>query len=235
MEPVKFEEHIKSQLQKREIKPSADSWEKLQERLEHKEKPGGPKIWWLGIAAAIAGIFFVVGTLFNDPIDENPGVVEKPFEEIAPAEKVETPIDIQKEVLVSAEKVKKQQESKSEKVLQKAIPERNKIALVTRENLNIETILSEPEQETLPGPSGNAVAQVAANPSEVSDAEIEALLMAATAEINENPAYAVETWNANELLEEVEHELDQNFRQKVFEVLKEGYSKAKTAVVNRNY
>lgn len=236
MEPVKFEEHIKSQLQKREIKPSADSWEKLRERLEHKEKPGGPKIWWLGIAAAIAGIFFVLGTLFNDPIDENPGVVEKPSEEIAPQEKVDPSLDIPKEeVLVAAEKVEKQPEPKIEKAPQKAIPEKNETAVVTRENLNSETVPSAPEEEALPGPSENAVAQVAASPSEVSDAEIEALLMAATKEINEDPEYAVETVNANELLEEVEYELDQSFRQKVFEVLKEGFSKAKTAVANRNY
>jgi hypothetical protein len=40
--------------------------------------------------------------------------------------------------------------------------------------------------------------------------------------------------DANSLLLDVELELEQSIREKVFDVLKEGYFKAKTAVVNRN-
>ena len=79
------------------------------------------------------------------------------------------------------------------------------------------------------------VAEVKPGATPVSDLEVDALLYAAMAELEqERAAYAVQPVNADELLQEVEYELDQNFRQKVFEVLKEGFSKAKTAVANRN-
>ncbi len=68
------------------------------------------------------------------------------------------------------------------------------------------------------------------------DTEIEALLSKAkhdviikTATNNEQSKI-----NANSLLEEVEFDLDQSFRDKVFEKLKVSYKKVSTAVANRN-
>jgi hypothetical protein len=63
------------------------------------------------------------------------------------------------------------------------------------------------------------------------DLEVEALLLLATAELKADSIYTV---NSGDLLHQVEYELDQSFREKVFEVVKDGLKKAKTAVATRD-
>ena len=71
---------------------------------------------------------------------------------------------------------------------------------------------------------------------DISDAELDDFLAEATEKINmERSARSVsEKIDANNLLFDVEMELEQSFREKVFDVLKEGFLKAKTSVANRN-
>jgi hypothetical protein len=74
----------------------------------------------------------------------------------------------------------------------------------------------------------------------ISGDEVDALLAQAASEISRERDRS-QFYNsnneisANALLAEVEDEIYQSFKAKVFEVLKEGYLKAKTAVANRNY
>lgn len=231
MEPVKFEEHIKRQLQKREIKPSAESWDKLEARLEQGKNPSRPKSWWIGIAAAIAGIFFFLGTLFNNPAE--PVIVEQTSEEILPEKKFETP---EPQIVIASEKAEKQ-----EVLTPDALPKKNRIrkteTSIAVQEEPIENAIFEPEEiEVVPvTKTQKAVAEVTVTPAAVSDAEVDALLNAAMAELEQNSSsYAVQPINAEGLLHEVEYELEQNFRQKIFEVLKEGFTKARSAVANRN-
>lgn len=74
---------------------------------------------------------------------------------------------------------------------------------------------------------------------EISEDEVDALLAQAASEISRGRKSQFYSSNyeisANALLAEVEDEIYQSFKAKVFEVLKEGYLKAKTAVANRNY
>ena len=61
-------------------------------------------------------------------------------------------------------------------------------------------------------------------------------MMAAARISMEKPVYITgETVDADSLLWDVEMEMDQSFREKVFDIMKEGYLKARTAVANRNY
>lgn len=69
---------------------------------------------------------------------------------------------------------------------------------------------------------------------EISDAEINALLLAASTEIERDQEVAIERLSADELLYEVEMELEESFRAKVFELLREGLRKTRTAVANIN-
>lgn len=232
MEPVKFEDHIKKQLEKREITPSAGSWEKLEARLEQGPETSGPKLWWVGIAAAIAGVFFFLGTLFNDPVE--PAVVEQTSKEIIPHEAVEQP---ETEVSIASEKTEKQ-----EVTIPDTLPEKEPIlkietAIAVQEKRVENAIFESEETEMIDVPGiEESVSEATPPPSAVSDAEVDALLNAAMADLERNRSlYALQPVDAEELLHQVEYELEQNFRQKVFEVLKEGFSKAKTAVANRNY
>ena len=71
---------------------------------------------------------------------------------------------------------------------------------------------------------------------EVSDAAIDALLLQAQKEIRFEKLYnkTIGVVDANLLLEEVENDLDQSFRSKVFEAIKASYGTVKTAVAQRN-
>ena len=230
MEPVRFEEQIKEQLQKREIKPSAGSWEKLETRLEQGGKPPKPILWWVGIAAAIAGVFFFLGTLFDPGVE--PTIVEQPSEEI----KIQEPVVIQKdEVLIASEETEEEEVSKPVPLPEKGKSSKTEVAVAVQGKPVEDPISESAEPEIIQDQEvGEVVAEVKLTP--VSDEEIDALLNAAMANLEqERSSYAVQPVDAEELLQEVEYELDQSFRQKVFEVLKEGFSKAKTAVANRNF
>jgi len=232
MEPVRFEEQIKKQLQKREIKPSAGSWEKLEARLELEGKPSKPIFWWVGIAAAIAGVFFFLGTLFDLGVE--PSVVEQPSEEI----KIQEPVIKQKpEVLIASDEREKEETPAVEILPEKVKSRKTETAVAALEKPLEDPIFESAEPEIVQNQQvGKIVAEVKPTTSTVSDAEVDALLNAAMAELDKNESfYAAQPVDAEELLQEVEYELDQSFRQKVFEVLKEGFSKAKTAVANRNH
>ncbi|MFD2516477.1 hypothetical protein [Salinimicrobium flavum] len=232
MIPENFDEQVRRQLGKREIKPSAESWEKLEVRLEHKKKKPVLHFWWIGGAAAIAVIFFTLGTFFQNPAAEGPSVViEEPSKEKFKI--TETP----EEIIIAAEDLNVPETPVTQKI--ESLPEKN-----TAENTFSKTLaLTDPVPQTLPQKEEEEVAPQMIdetragnlNTTEVSDAEVEALLQKAGDQLRREQAYAVKTVNAERLLDEVEYELEQNFRHKVFEVLKEGFTKAKTAVANRNH
>ena len=74
-----------------------------------------------------------------------------------------------------------------------------------------------------------------ANPYSV-DNEVDSLLRAAQQEIRFQRLYkqAIQTVNADELLKEVEVDLDNSFRDRVFKAIISGYNGVKTTVTNRN-
>ncbi|WP_128755380.1 hypothetical protein [Aquimarina sediminis] len=125
-----------------------------------------------------------------------------------------------------------------EMVAKKAIENKTEVKVV--EN-NKETIIKD---HILPIDSlvtENKVAQVVAqikelqkNQAQVTDLEINELLLAAQREIKTEQILKSNTVSAASLLQDVEEELDETFKQRVFEALKTGFYKVKTAVVRRD-
>ncbi|WP_074408478.1 hypothetical protein [Aquimarina megaterium] len=72
------------------------------------------------------------------------------------------------------------------------------------------------------------------NNTQVTDDEINRLLLKAQREISTEKILKSSTVSASNLLEDVEAELDETFKQRVFEALKTGFQKVKTAVVERD-
>ncbi|MGB7843280.1 MAG: hypothetical protein WBL21_10840, partial [Salinimicrobium sp.] len=226
MEPVKFEKQAREQLQKREIKPSADSWERLEQRLDGKQDEKGFNLWWIGAVAAVAVVFFFLGTFFgNDEVTQQiPVIVETASEEAQeklPQENVSTQ---KEEIRLASEEVKPEPEKVQKMKQTQQLPQQNsqealavvseKPEMKTPSEETSEMAFSEPEKIQEQASEEKKI------PLEVNDAEIEALLMLASAEIEADPAYAQSTVNAKELLNEVEYELEESFRDKVFEVIK---------------
>lgn len=241
MEPAKFERQAREQLQKREIKPSAGSWEKLEQRLDTKQDEKKFNLWWIGAVAAVAGVFFFLGTFFggDQVTQQTPAVVETASEEAQDELSQENVNTEKEEIQLAAEEVEQEPE-KVQKLKQKQqLQQQNsrKALAVVSKNPEKQAAPKETSEISFLEPQKieEQTSEEKKIPSEVSDTEIEALLMLASAEIEADPAYAQSTINPKELLNEVEYELEESFRDKVFEVIKEGLVKAKTAVANRNF
>ena len=224
-----FEEKFKEELQRREIKPSIGSWEKLQGRLDEDSQPKEKGFAWLWKAVAVAVLFFGLGTMVQNPFDAPQVVEETPREQILEQEN-----SVATEGAATEEAEEKRTEKKifsegnfaeKQNIKPLEIPQQQPPVKVDIADVQSQDPLKmRPEQ-------GNTKAL-----AEVTDAEINALLSTAREELSQDSlAYAAQLPAAEDLLKEVEFELDESFRRKVFEVLKEGYSKARTAVANRNF
>lgn len=172
MAPIKFEEHIREQLEKREIQPSEKSWEKLNARLENEGSKKSSK-WWIGVAAAVI-VCLVVSLFFIDqqkqtatPIVENP-IEVKPGQNSSKFEK-------QSEI-ASEEKTEDKIEEVQEKSTLRKVPNSPKIEEKKVQNAvaGIEITKPEPVKEEAPAISEKVnIAKLAAASEPKKDAEIE--------------------------------------------------------------
>ena len=108
MAPLKLEDNIREQFENREIKPSADAWKKLADKLDQNQKPKRSfGVWW-AIAAGIAGLALLGTLLFNsDPAQQqNEMVVEQAEQPATPdiqPQEVEQIIAVENEQEVAIE------------------------------------------------------------------------------------------------------------------------------------
>ncbi|MFH4968701.1 hypothetical protein V8G61_10910 [Gaetbulibacter sp. M240] len=255
MEQNKFDTAIKSNMEKRRLKPSEGLWDKLSERLDAVEDPKKKNsYWWLGIAASFVGILLVVFQFYKADSTEvlhetnTPGIVNTPK---GPTENKDgfekqgiiTEVEKNKEALVSTEpdiQVENQVVIKEKSLV-------NQETNVVANSQDIETVSG--EERTFNSTEDmksfedqkikdivNNVHAVAQNNQEVTEAYIDSLLLAAEKDIlrqkflNEYQGRV----NAEALLADVESELDESFRTKVFEAVKSSFNSVKTAVANRN-
>ncbi|HKL35241.1 MAG TPA: hypothetical protein VJ899_03025 [Salegentibacter sp.] len=251
MELNRFEKKARERLEERQISPSAGSWDKLSAKLNAEESKPSPKPWKY-IAAAVA-ILMVAGTfLWNPSISEGTQIVEEPVKEI-----IEKPAinESKNNIQIAFEENNREEVKSAEKEVKNKIANKPKPAILAEktseapileevkieEAVVLETISLEPpvsEEKLIQSKLEEVIAATAKN-DEISEDEVTSLLAEAAAEISRErnlQLYASgNEINANALLAEVEDEIYQSFKAKVFEVLKEGYIKARTAVANRNY
>ena len=255
MAPIKFDEHIKEKLEGRNIQPSNQAWNKLSERLDAQEKNKNHKgYWWLGLAASVIGILFVVSQFFNNDIKvetntkvaETPVIIEEDsnsqianeldeneamkFENVEKVEKSTNTIKLKTESLIKINQVNKPVVvATTENINKEEKDVINKPLEIIKENLSFE------EQQIK-----DVVAKVQSMEYDnkiITDADISALLEQAQKEIRLNKLINETTGlvDANVLLQDVEADLNQSsFRSRVFEALKSNFNSVKTAVAQRN-
>ena len=232
MGQLKFEKDLSEKLNKRKIEPKAGRWEELSARLNSEERSKKPIFWWIGIAATLVGGILIFSLLFNEPISEIPLVVDAPSEVNFSEEIDPQQISHEKPASEEVQEPEKASVKPVENIFSKKEPVTNsQLASVGNTQRSSETKKSGIPEEVITEASSEEI-----KTGEITDAEVDALLAEAVKKINvDRSARSVsENINANSLLLDVEMELEQSFREKVFDVLKEGYFKAKTAVVNRN-
>ncbi len=251
MEPDKFEKHIKSKLNEREISPSNNAWEKIATQLETTENQKSNAFFWYSVAAVFIGILIVTTLYFNakvDPIDSEIQIVDTPKQvdtpkrtDVVPAnQEVLSEGNIMENQLVETQ-VQPEKPTKDQQIYQEAI------VIATSQTLKLEETMAKVEksdaeinekEQLIDMKIAELVAQVDLLENKnlaISNTEIDSLLREAQNEILADKIFNQEgKVDAMALLNEVEGELDKSFREQIFESLKTGFLKVRTAVADRN-
>ena len=248
----KFEEEFRKQLGDREIKPSAESWSKLETQLNAKQRTNkGKPIWWIAIAASIAGVMFL-GNYGLSSIEETTApapIVEKPMlqEKNPKSLEVNNSEDVQVAIEEKQTREKKEETSSIKnnvEFIKRSSEDKTAVAVTHVETETNNQVHREPEpvstEEIFSAKLEEVMARVASEETgggEVTEADVDELLQKAAAEIQmeQQSGTRSASVDAESLLWEVEMELERTFRDKVFEVLKEGYLRTRTAVANRSF
>ena len=237
-----MEKHIKDKLGNREIKPSSGAWEKISGQLDTPGDTRPKRKYVYAIAAGFVGlllasVFFFASTEKSEPtqvVDEN-----LHLRPIIPA--LEEQTEFEDTIGTESGAVVIENDPGKLREVEKKGPDLKSTPLDETEVASKQSIQSSLIQETDPliaQKVNEVMAQVQLLESvntEVTEAEVDALLRAAQKEILTEKLFDESgSVDAMALLTEVEDELDASFRDQIFDALKEGYFKLRTAVADRN-
>lgn len=262
MAPINFEDNIREKLEGREIQPSVDAWKKLSTQLEGTDNKRSSAYIWFAVAASFIGILLLASVFFNQTKSGtgdktelvNTDASEK--EEIKKIPHINPPVIASEEFtntsIVSEEKnsndqpKKSIQQNKAELPIQfiektdseaEAIAKTEISTLIKLDNPNPVSLTDSKEDLITNAKIAEVVAKVELmqkSNTAISSEEIDALLATAQREIQKQRILNSTKVDAAALLGDVELELEQSFRDKVFNALGDGYEFIKTAVVERN-
>ncbi len=243
MAPVEFEKQIKERLDERRIDPSSDAWKKISVRLETKTVSRKTHYYRYAVAAMIVGVLLAVYWLYQSPerlpLDVVP-VVEAPAtspeekttnesssDNISPTAIVD---DSREEGPKAAEKEFQDQEQVSKKSDHFASQDMKNISIAVEVDHNTDDLINAKIDEVVA-----QVTSIEEDRDAITAAEVDSLLRNAQRELLADKEFRdVQTVDASSLLAGVEDELDKSFRDQVFEKLKAGFIKVRTAVADRN-
>ena len=249
METDKFEKHIKTKFQEREIQPSENAWKKISLELNTDDRKKKPVYLWVGIAASVMVLVGIALFYFNGGNDVNEikfEVVDTDNKE-ALEEKIKTEsvpfLEKEPEVVAKnddLEKInsvvdKKQESIKNKEII--SIEDEIEVASVERVVSEKKGDKLEISDDIINTKVAGIVAQldVLEQYSAITDAEVDSLLKRAQDEILRDKLFNTDkSVDAMALLTEVEGELDQSFRDQIFNSLKASFIKVRTAVADRN-
>ncbi len=258
MAPLKFEENIKETLSERSITPSEDSWNRLASKLDEGKNKKRTPIWW-AIAAGFVGLVIIGSLLFKGEGNEKQQEfveIDTQNEFVQPETELESPkteIATQQpetKVIVERENLEKQQkplEKKPEIVIARVkntptVIQESQEIIIPKSEVSISEVATtditndKSAFETKVDQVVSDILDLQAQNSEVSEAEVVALLDAAQDDLKNKPLInpLTQKVDAMALLDQVEFDLEQSFRDKVFDALGDGYSKIRTAMADRN-
>jgi hypothetical protein len=241
----KFEKQLKEQLQNREIKPSESAWDRISQQLEVSRTPKSIRFQWYAIAAGFIAILFVSVLNFTR---EEPLIV--PETEITDVKKDAIPLNSLPEVSPEEMLLRDNRTMDAEVEEEKSILNiskknsnkalRDALASSKDKEANMKKVASpfNTSEELIDTKIAEIVAQVEMlekTYSTVTDAEIDLLLRGAQRQILEDKIFRGDkSVDAMALLADVEDELDRSFRDQIFDALKDGFLKVRTAVADRN-
>ncbi len=254
MEPNKFEDSIKKQLQGREIQPSASAWEKVSARLDTEQKKTPSSYFWLALAASVTGLLIFSLWFWNgsDTVPKaTPQIVNVPEQKLdvrskkspkVPKEQIDLNVALPAESdLVENDDNYKEIRKESSKTTNRKVAEiilEDNLAEVSAPVGTASLVLFDDREKSIDSKIAEVLAQVTSmeeNAKALSDAEVDSLLLRAQEELLSDDIFNHSNKvDAMALLANVEDELDQSFRDQIFDKLKTGFLKVRTAVAQRN-
>jgi hypothetical protein len=240
MAPIKFEKKIKELFDTREIQPSEDAWQKVASQLASSPAKRNFRTGYYWVAASIAFILFVVGWSVKNSgqaeVDNTPIVEQsdgpEPTEQQSAAPVLTGQTEISSVADESGEPDRRLKETMGSPNTELGLAEvrENKLSMEAQPENAAEILLEEKISELLV-----QVDQMEASENGVSEAEVDSLLRSAQRALLADKEFQEESHSSGaSLLAEVEGELDESFRDQVFEKLKQGFIKVRTAVADRN-
>jgi len=249
MAPLKFEEYSKEKLNQRRLTPSPQAWERLATTLGSKEKSQKRSFVWYGIAAVFVGLLVLSLINYSGALEvtkkDTLKVVEKESNVFETQDKSSEVL--QEPVVVVVEEIEEksitnhtgQMEQPDIQTLKNETPvivayKDSSMPKIIKDNVDSKLKTDGIIEEKITA----VIAQVALLESQnvlATDKEVDSLLREAQKEILVSKIVSEDgVVDASALLLEAEQELDRSFRDQIFDALKSGYLKAKTAVANRN-
>lgn len=247
MEPNKFEKHIKSELKQREIQPSAAAWSKLSKELDEVGNEEKNTYKWYAIAASIIGLLVISVIMLSGDFDStevpmpvvNTSVEEEQFNDIV--KELKEPIEekiVRSVPSLENAQVPVESDGIENIAVKTSNSQTNGRILEVLDQQNDIASLDEKDDEIIQSKVLEIVAQVdqlEQRNENLTELEVDSLLRKAQREIlNEKLFKTDNAVDALALLAEAEEELDQTFRDQIFESLKTGFLKVRTAVADRN-
>lgn len=226
MEPNKFENELRNQLNQRSIQPSENSWDRLDAMLTVAEHKSKRSFKWIYVAASFVGFTLIGFFLFNQQKNEGPIVPENNVvvEEKQAEKGIEEPL-----VLKNAPNLQPNQnkavatlvfDEKKSKNSTKIDPKKDQVLDVAITKTAVKEVENS-TQSTMP---------IKINPETLLANVEKGEVLTTNAEVSSTSVKV----NANSLLSSVEKEVDASFRDKAIQTLNKNYKSVKSMLANRN-
>jgi hypothetical protein len=247
----KFEKQIQQKLNNREMKPSANSWDRLDAMLSVEEKPKKKGFFWINIAAsfivlASLGYYFYNQSTIVEPVKEEQIIVEENSEfRIQNSENKQGTTDSRKEVLVENTNVLPKNQSSSinnQKAIavsqtinhQPSTNNQQEVSIINQQIVNTnQKVVVENTKTNTQNAQQNSPKYISAEKllAEVSNTKYkknnsEKEVKRTRKGISVNP---------NALISNAENEIYQSYRESALEKLNKNFNSIKTVLANRNY
>ncbi len=245
----KFEKEIQQKLNNREMKPSANSWDRLDAMLSVEEKPKKKGFFWINIAAsfivlASVGYYFYNQTTIVEPIKEEQIVVDVEKNLENREEKIESR-EKNHEVVVENNTVLKETQNSlinNQKVV--AVSETNNHQPITNNQQEVSII-----NQQIENTNQNVVAEntktntqnaLPNSPKYISAEKLLAEVSNTKFKKNNSEKEVKRTRkgisvNPNALISNAENEIYQSYRESALDKLNKNFNSIKTVLANRNY
>jgi len=231
------EKKIREVLRERTLAPGENSWNKIEDQLGSSRKTAKKGYWSYGIAAGFIGILFI--SIFY---------LYQPVTEVIPAQEVvntsennsevpntfEIQNSLNEEFKNISDIVHKDPLQENIQLPKSVIPQSIEQKEFLEENV-AEGIVSLEKVDTKIAEVITQVANLEQTQGTVGDATIDSLLRTAQKELlGERISGESQSVDAMALLSDVEDELNRSLRDQLFEKLKDGYVKVRSAIAYRN-